>query len=331
MALMKYDRGIAKTVAPAPTRPRYSTTPVATAPMPREADTTGEEAPLSNEDIVSIILGATRTSGGGGAFTGETKPQRLAREAAARGAVAQANFLTTQLGQVPGQYASLIGQAPQAFEPARQAAETGYQTALQALQGRRGEAERLAAQGQTALGEYLAANQPRAYANLPQAQAPTLAPSTVAQYAAAIGAPTTAIGEAAAQAAVEAQAAGGGYNRLLDTLRAAESSGQASRLAELEMLRNVQGAGIQQLYGAGAQQLEATRQAALNQIAQQQAQQIFALQQAQAAREQSYRDALASLYGTGNLTYIPPTGQTPVMPDLSGVDFAALGRLIGGR
>ena len=216
MALMKYDRGIAKTVAPAPTRPRYSTTPVATTPMPQEADTTGEEAPLTNEDIISIILGTTRSSGGGGGgtFTGETKPQRLAREAAARGAVAQANFLTTQLGQVPTQYASLIGQLPQAYDPARQAAETGYQTALQALQGRRGEAETLAGQGQAALGAYLAANQPRAYASLPQAQAPTLSPNTVAQYAAAIGAPTTAIGEAAAQAAVEAQAAGGGYNRL---------------------------------------------------------------------------------------------------------------------
>lgn len=230
---------------------------------------------------------------------GESAATRAARQ----GAINQGTYLLSLMSQTPTQYSGLREGLGSVFAPARTSAETSYQTALQALQGRRGEAETLAGQGQAALGAYLAANQPRAYANLPQAQAPELQPDVVARYAAAIGVPTTAIGQAAAQAAVEAQAAGGGYNRLLDTLRAAEASGQASRLAELEMLKNVQGAGIQQLYGAGAQQLEATRQAALNQIAQQQAAQEFALRQAELSRQQALQQALLGVYGTG---YVNP-------------------------
>lgn len=333
MALYNYKP---RTVADAPRAPRIA--PAATTPAPSmaqkpmEADTTGEAAPLTNEDIISIILGTQSRSSSSGTFTGETTPQRLAREAKARGAEQQAKFLTDYLGTVPSQYEGLIGKVGEAFAPARQAAQTAYATALEALTGRRTQAETLAGQGQTALANYLAANQPRAYSSLPAAQAPTLSPDVVARYASAIGAPTTAIGQTAAQAAVEAQASAGGYDRLINTLRAAQESGQASRLAELEMLRNVQGAGIQQLYGAGSQQLEAQRQAALSQIAQQEAAKTLAFQEAQVAEQRRLRDALSALYGTGNLTYAGmPTSSSQVLPDLSGVDWAALGRLMGGR
>jgi hypothetical protein len=101
------------------------------------------------------------------------------------------------------------------------------------------------------------------------------------------------------EAAVAQQGNVDAYNRLLGNLQAAETSGQASRLAELEMLKNVQGAGIQQLYGAGAQQLEAQRQAALNQIAQARAAQQFAINQAQLANQQGLQQALLGVYGTG--------------------------------
>jgi hypothetical protein len=231
--------------------------------------------------------------------SGLTAAQKEALKATKTGASNQSKYLLDLLTKTPQDYQSLIGKVGTSLAPAREAAQTAYATALQALTGRRTQAETLAGQGQTALANYLAANQPRAYSSLPAAQAPTLSPDVVARYASAIGAPTTAIGQTAAQAAVEAQAAAGGYDRLINTLRAAQESGQASRLAELEMLRNVQGAGIQQLYGAGSQQLEAQRQAALTQIAQQQAAQEFALQQAQLARQQALQQALLGVYGTG--------------------------------
>jgi hypothetical protein len=295
---------------------------------PQEADTTGEQAPLTNEDVISIILGTQRSSGGGGGtFTGETTPQRLAREASERGAYQQQRYLQDLIGAIPGQYQSLIGGVEQTYAPAREYTQSQYEAALQALTGRRTQAEQLAAQGQQALQTYLQTNAQRAFAGTPQATAASLTPSSVAQYAQAIGVPTSAIGSAQVEAATQSQGAVDAYNRLLSNLQASEASQNASRLAELEMLRNVQGAGIQQLYGAGSQQLEAQRQAALNAIAQQQANQVFALQQAQLAREQALRDAMLQLYGSGAITYQP--GTAAPLPDLSGVDWNALGRLLG--
>jgi len=258
-------------------------------------------------DLISPFDWSSLTSGwftapGSTSSSALTAAQKLADKRGQQGATAQQAYFNQLLSGVGGEYNTLRQNVGTVYAPARTAAEQSYQTALAALGGRRTQAETLAGQGRTALGEYLAANTPRAYAGLPQAQAPTLSPNTVAQYAAAIGAPTTAIGQAAAQAAVEAQAAGGGYNRLLDVLRAAEASGQASRLAELQMLGNVQGAGIEQLYGTGAQQLEAARQAALSQIAQQEAQARFGIEQAEVARRQALQQALAQIYGTGYLT-----------------------------
>ena len=324
-----------RTVATAPRAPRVTptvTTATPTTLTPAEADTTGEEAPLTNEDIISIILGTTSKTSSGGTFTGETTPQRLAREAKERGVQEQAKFITDYLGTVPGQYEGLIGGVGQAFAPARTAAETSYQTALAQLGGRRTQAETLAGQGQTALQTYLQQNAPRAYAQLPQAAAAGATSDAVARYAQSIGVPVASMASAAQAGADLERGAVGSYNRLLSNLQASEASQQASRLAELEMLRNVQGAGIQQLYGAGSQQLEAQRQAALNQIAQQESARILAYQEAQAAEQRRLRDALSALYGTGNLTYTGmPTASSQVLPDLSGVDWAALGRLMGGR
>lgn len=345
MALIKYqpNRLVAPAVRPAtnlarpstPTAPSVKPAPATgmarpmTAQMPQEADTTGEEAPLSNEDIISIILGASRTSsGGGGTFTGETTPQRLAREAASRGAVSQANYLRDVLGQVPGQYQQLISGVSSAFQPARSAAETSYASALQALQGRRTEAEGLTGTSQEALRSFLAANPSQAFASLPAAQAPSLEPNVIARYAAATGVPASSIAQAAAEESAILQGNASGYDRLRGLLQASEARANQSRMTEYELLKAVQDAQLRTQYGAGTTTLEAQRQAALNQIASQEAAQVFALQQAQAAREQSLRDALASLYGTGNVAYAPGMGQ---IPDLSGVDFEALGRLMRGR
>jgi hypothetical protein len=317
--------------APRSTRP--ATTPLN---APAQAGDNNDETPppfgYPSWDAFYASLYGGGSSGGGGTFTGETKPQRFAREAAARGAVQQAKFLTDYLASVPTSYEGLISGVGSAFAPARTAAETAYTTALTALQGRRTQAQELLGQGQTALSEYLRANPQQAFATAQQAQAAQLAPDAVARYAAAIGAPTAGLGAAAVEAAVGAQGAVDAYNRMLQQRQASEGQQNASRLAELEMLKNVQAAGLEGFYGTGAQQLEAQRQAALSQIAQQEAAKVLSLQEARAAEERRLRDALAAIYGTGSLTYTGlPTTSANVLPDLSGVDFAALGRLIGGR
>ena len=243
---------------------------------------------------------AVTVSGGGG---GLTSAQSLADRLARQGASNQQAYLLSLMSQTPTQYSGLLSNLASAFAPARTAAETAYSTALTALQGRRAQAQELLGQGQTALSEYLRANPQRAFATAQQAQAPQLAPDAVARYAAAIGAPTAGLGAAAVEAAVGAQGAVDAYNRMLQQRQASETQQNASRLAELEMLKNVQAAGLESLYGGGAQQLEAQRQAALAQIAQQQSAQEFALRQAQLAREQALQQALLGVYGTG---YVNP-------------------------
>ncbi len=333
MALIKYtpNRLVAPAVKPAPAtgmaRPM-------TAQAPQQAGDNDDEAPApfgydSWDAFYASLYGGAGRSGGGGTFTGETTPQRLAREAASRGAVNQANYLRDALGQVPGQYQQLISGVSSAFQPARSAAETSYASALQALQGRRTEAEGLTGTSQEALRSFLAANPSQAFASLPAAQAPALEPNVIARYAAATGVPASSIAQAAAEESAILQGNASGYDRLRGLLQASEARANQSRMTEYELLKAVQDAQLRTQYGAGATTLEAQRQAALNQIASQEAAQVFALQQAQAAREQSLRDALASLYGTGNVAYAP--GFAGPIPDLSGVDFAALGRLMGGR
>jgi hypothetical protein len=337
MALYNYKP---RTVATAPRAPRVMPTVAApaprTTPAPAEVgDNNDETRPpfgFSSWEEFYASLSGGRSGGGSGTFTGETTPQRYAREAQTRGAEQQAKFLTDYLGTIPNQYQGLIGGVGQAFAPAREAAQTSYQTALEQLGGRRTQAETLAGQGQTALQTYLQQNAQRAYAQIPQAAATGATTDAVARYAQSIGVPVASMASAAQAGADLERGAVGSYNRLLSNLQASEAAQQASRLAELEMLRNVQSAGIQQLYGAGSQQLEAQRQAALNQIAMQESAKILAFQEAQAAEERRLRDALASLYGTGNLTYAGmPTSSGQVLPNLSGVDWAALGRLMGGR
>ena len=343
MALFKYDkpRTVAPAVQPAATRtmqaPRLPGS-VTTPSMPGESGDNNDETPPPfgypswDAFYASLYGGGSSGRSGSGTFTGETKPQRFAREAAARGAVAQTKYLTDYLNLVPSAYQNLISEVGTSFAPARTAAETAYTTALTALRGRRERAEELLGEGQTALGAYLRANPQQAFATAQQAQAPQLAPDAVARYAAAIGAPTAGLGAAAVEAAVGSQGAVDAYNRMLQQRQASEVQQNVSRLAELEMLKNVQAAGLESLYGGGAQQLEAQRQAALNAIAQQEAAKVLSLQEAQFAEERRLRDALAAIYGTGNLTYTGlPTTSANVLPDLSGVDFAALGRLLGGR
>lgn len=332
MALIKYtpNKMVTPAVKPAPatgmSRPM-------TAQTPQQAGDNNDEAPApfgydSWDSFYASLYGGGGRSGGG-TFTGETKPQRLAREAAARGAVNQANYIRDQISGLGAEYDRLIGQVPAAFAPGRAAAESAYQTALAALGGRRTEAEGLTRTSQEALQSYLASNPSRAFASLPAAQAPTLNPNVIARFAAATGVTAPSIAQAAAEESAMLQSNAAGFDRLAQLLQASEQRANQSRLTEYELLKAVQDAQLRTQYGAGATALETQRQAALNQIAAQEAAETYRLNQARAAREQAFKDALASLYGTGNVAYAP--GLTGQIPDLSGVDFAALGRLMGGR
>lgn len=242
-------------------------------------------------------------SGGGGG--GSTYWQD--RDDARAGAQAQLDYLNRLIRANRAQYGSLVGNLGSAFNASRTAAQNQYAAALAALQGRRTEATTLAGQGQQALADYLASNVPSAFAQLPQATGPTLEPDVVSQYAQAIGTPTAPIGEAAVRAATEYAGGSDAYNRLLSNLQASEANTQASRLAELEMLKNVQNAQIQQLYGGGATTLEQQRLAALNALAQEQAQQRYVIDQQRIAREQAIQQALAQVYGTGYVPFNPAT------------------------
>lgn len=255
-------------------------------------------AGVPDPDLTGGLSGTTGGGGGGGGGSSE-------RDDAAAGARASLDYLNRLIRANRAQYGSLSGNLEAAFAPRRQDVQSQYAAALAALQGRRTEAETLASQGQAALGEYLARNLPRAYGGLPQATGPQLSPDVVSTYAQAIGAPTGQIGEAAVRAATEAAGNVDAYNRLLSNLQSMESNTQNSRLAELEMLRNVQNAGIQQLYGGGATALEQQRLAALNALVAEQAQQRYIIDQQRIAREQAIQQALAQVYGTGYVPFNP--------------------------
>jgi len=150
--------------------------------------------------------------------------------------------------------------------------------------------------GYDALRTWLQNNAPRAYANAPIATA-TPVDNALAAYQRAQGVSSAPVD---AQVAAMNVAAGGGaanYNNLLNVLRAAETSGQTSRLAEEQMSR----------LGAG-NALTAAQTAALANLATQQAtaesgvrgqfgQTRLAAEQARIQRRQQLEDALRALVG----------------------------------
>jgi hypothetical protein len=264
--------------------------------------------------------------GGGG---GETTAQRLAREAAERGAGNQASYLSSLLSQAPNQYKTLLD----AIAANRTAQETNvntqYNTAIQNLKDRLAGAQTTTTTGYDALKAYLAANAPSAYSQLPQAQAPTLSPDSVLRYAQAIGAPTQAIGEAAVQAAAPYAGTADAYNRLLANLQASQANAQTSRMAEEQMARTLAGQGLTAQSTAQQNALEGQRAAALDTILRQIQGQQLGVQQGQLGYEQGLQQALAGVYGTGYVAPTPRAADGSI--DFSGVDFNALGRLMRGR
>jgi hypothetical protein len=264
--------------------------------------------------------------GGGG---GESAAQRLAREAAIRGAQNSASYLQQLQGGVGAQYAPLLAQIAANRTALEGGVNTNYQTALANLASRVGTAGTETTAAYDALRARLEAAAPRAYANLPAAQAPMLSQDAVSRYAQAIGAPTGAIGQAAVEAAVPYAGTADAYNRLISTLRANEEAGQASRLGGVEMGRTSTASRIAAQNLASQNALEVQKNAALAQILQAIQGQELGVSQSRLGYEQGLAQALAGIYGSGYVA--PPPTNAAGGIDFSGVDFEALGRLMRGR
>lgn len=221
------------------------------------------------------------------------------------GATNQNAYFQALLAQAPGQYQGLRDLLASQRAEREAAVNAGIEAQRAALTGRYTTAQADVAKAYDDLRAALEANAPRAYANLPRATAPELAPDVVSQYARAVGAPTQAIAEAAVQEAARSVGTGESYSRLLANLRANEEAQQASRLAGVGMGRTSATSNLTALRQAGLDRIEAQKQAALNQILAEIQQGQFGIAQGQLGYEQGLRQALAGLYGTG---YVAPTG-----------------------
>jgi len=281
-------------------------------------------------DYYQWLAGDTGSgSRGAGTYTGETKPQRLAREAAERGARSSAGYLEQLLAGAGAKYAPLLAKVAGNRTELEGTVNTNYDTALAALAGRVGAANTQTTTNYDALRDRLTAAAPRAYANLPAAQAPALSQDAVSRYAQAIGAPTQAIGQAAVEAAAPYAGTADAYNRLIENLKANEAAGQASRLAGVDMGRQATTNQINAQNLSSTNALDVQKNTAFSDILKSIQAQELGVSQAQLGYEQSLSNALAGIYGSGNVT--PPRRNSDGSLDFSGVDFDALGRLMRGR
>lgn len=236
-----------------------------------------------------------------GSGSSSSSADRLART----GATNQNAYFQALLAQAPGQYQGLRDLLASQRAEREAAVNAGIEAQRAALTGRYTTAQADVARAYDDLRAALEANAPRAYANLPRATAPELAPDAVSRYAQAVGAPTQSIAEAAVQEAARSAGTGEAYNRLLANLQANEAAQQASRLAGVGMGRTAATGNLTALQQAGLDRIEAQKQAALNQILAEIQQGQFGIAQGQLGYEQGLRQALAGLYGTG---YVAPTG-----------------------
>lgn len=260
------------------------------------------------------------TSGYGSTLSGQAALQRAAFErdkfrqeqaaaadALARqqaGAQAQEAYLR---GQLTGQIPSMVSGEINTQEAAgRKYIEDQAAALLGQLQQRQTQATGLTQTGYSNLMNYLARNQPTAFAQA-QRVMPTITETGLGQYMAGQGVSPAAAQEAARLANIQAAGGASNYNQLLNVLAAREAAGQTSRQAEAEMGLAGQLANLQAIYGQGTAGLEQQRLAALQELATVISNARLQASREQAAREQAIRDALAALYGTG---YVKPPTET---------------------
>jgi hypothetical protein len=286
---------------------------------PRTGSGDGEFVFSPTGDITLIDDGGG-SGGGGSILSGQASLARAATErekflqeqaAAASalqrqqlGAQQQYQYLTSQLGAgIPSALSQQIDLQQSTGEQyiANQAAEL-----LRQLGARQTQATDLTTTGFSNLQNYLARNQPTAFAQAPRQQAAPMT-SDVMQYLAGQGVSGAPVQAQVDLANLGAQGGASNYNQLLNVLAAREQAGQQSRQAEAEMGLTSQLANLQGIYGQGTSQLEQSRLAALADLASRVSANRIAATQASTSRDQTIQDALAALIGTG---YIPPQTTT---------------------
>lgn len=236
-------------------------------------------------------------------YDDELAAATTARQRAIQGAQAQEAYLKGQLtGQIP---TMVSGEIDTQEKTGQQYIQDQAAALLKTLQERQGQATGLTQTGFSNLMNYLARNQPTAFAQAQRAM-PTITETGLGQYMAGQGVSPAAAQEAARLANIQAAGGASNYNQLLNVLAAREAAGQTSRQAEAEMGLATQLANLQAIYGQGTAGLEQQRLAALQELATVISNARLQASREQAAREQSIRDALAALYGTGFVR--PPTG-----------------------
>ena len=264
----------------------------------------------------------------------DQKAATAATERATAGAKTQYDYLKGQIDSgIPKNILDLIGQSETA---GKEYIQNQYQTLTDQLKGSYVPETNvgtgyLGAQGRTgqaynALQNYLQQNQPRAFAQAPQAL-PTTVTNDLAQYMGGQGVSTAPVNPTIA--ALNAAAGGGAqnYNSLLSTLNQLSQAGQQSRMAEEQIGRSGALSGLEQLYqgqqgGLQQQQLQALAELQSNIFSQR-----LAAEQQAAARNQALKDALAALLGTG---YIPGGAVNPVVPPEVPQASAALDAIAAG-
>lgn len=280
---------------------------------------------VKQNDPTDPLGGVTLTDDGGGgsgssALSGQAALNRAALDktkyenelaAAANaltrqqaGAQRQYQYLTSQLGAgIPSALSQQIDLQQSTGEQyiSDQAAEL-----LRQLGARQTQATDLTRTGFTNLQNYLAQNQPTAFAQAQRAQATPMT-SDVMQYLAGQGVSGAPVQSQVDLANLAAQGGASNYNQLLNVLTAREQAAQQSRQAEAEMGLTSQLANLQGIYGQGTSQLEQSRLAALADLASRVSANRIAATQTATSRDQSIQDALAALIGTG---YIPPQTTT---------------------
>ena len=225
----------------------------------------------------------------------------LARQQA--GATAQEAYLRSQLSApIP----SIITENIDAQEASgRQYIQDQAAALLAQLQERKAQGEQLTTTGFSNLMNYLARNQPTAFAQAQRAM-PTITQSGLGQYMAGQGVSPAAAQEAASLANIQAAGGASNYNQLLNVLAAREAASQQSRQGEAEMGLATALANLQGLYGQGTASLEQQKLSALQELQTTIANARLQAAQQKAARDQAIQDALAALYGTG---YVKPPAQ----------------------
>lgn len=218
----------------------------------------------------------------------------LARQQA--GVKSQMDYFRTQLGLgIPSAISGEIEEQERAGQ-----GFIGQQAAalLSQLQARQGEATGLTQTGFSNLQNYLAQNQPTAFAQAQRAR-PTITQSDLGQYMAGQGVSPAAAQEASTLANIQSAGGASNYNQLLNVLAAREAAGQQSRQSEAQMGLTSQLAQLQAIFGQQTGGLEQSRLQALAELSSRSGAARLQAQQQATARQQAIEDAIAQLVGTG--------------------------------